>query len=65
VSAALLFRGALALAMVAVGGVILVRMLALAGSGGFAVMPGAVLGGAMVALGVHRISLIVRLRGAR
>lgn len=58
-------RGALSVAMVLLGAVILVRTLALARSGGFGILPGVVLGIAMVALGAHRISLILRLRRAR
>lgn len=35
-------------------------------SAGFAILPGVVLAGAMIALGAHRISLILRIRrGAR
>jgi hypothetical protein len=64
-SGALIFRGGLAVVMAAVGSVILVRTLALAPAGGFKILPGLVLGAAMLALGVHRISLIVRMRGAR
>jgi len=59
----LLVRAALAVAMIALGIVILVRMLALAGAG-FAIVPGLLLGAAMIALGTHRISLILRARGS-
>jgi hypothetical protein len=43
--------------------VILVRMAAALPEGRFAVLPGSVLGAAMIALGVHRLSLIARVRG--
>lgn len=56
-------RAVLAVVMIACGIVILARMLVLAGTGGFAIVPGMVLGGAMIALGAHRISLILRARG--
>ena len=55
-------RAVLSVVMVAIGGLILIRMLTLAPSGGFGIVPGVVLGGAMVALGIHRISLILRMR---
>jgi hypothetical protein len=54
----LVIRGLLAVALIVCGSVILIRVLSLgllAQS-----VPGIVLGGAMIALGVHRISLIVR-----
>jgi hypothetical protein len=54
------YRSALAVAMVACGIVILVRVF------GFGLrieaLPGIVLGAAMIALGVHRLSVIARLR---
>ena len=55
-------RAALAVAMVVCGGVVLVRVLAF----GLRpeILPGVVLGAAMIALGVHRLALIARLRGA-
>lgn len=59
----LLLRGALAVAMIACGAVILVRMLAFIGAG-LAIAPGVVLAVAMIALGIHRISLILRARRA-
>jgi hypothetical protein len=59
----LLMRAALAVVTIACGIVILTRMLALVDTGGFAIVPGVVLGGAMIALGAHRISLILRARG--
>ncbi|MFZ0032218.1 MAG: hypothetical protein WAK84_10135 [Candidatus Cybelea sp.] len=57
----LLARGVLAIAMIACGAVILARMLVSAPAG-FAILPGIVLGGAMIALGVHRMMLIARVR---
>ena len=59
----LFFRTLLAVAMVLCGLVILVRMAEALPEGRFAVLPGIVLGGAMIALGVHRLSLIARVRG--
>ena len=59
----LVFRALLAVAMIVVGIVILARMLATIGAG-FAVVPGIVLAAAMIALGIHRISLILRARRA-
>ena len=58
----LLVRGFLAAAMILCGLVIIARMLESLRAG-FAILPGVVLGAAMIALGVHRISLILRLRG--
>ena len=55
-------RALLALAMIGLGLVILARMLVIA-SAGIAIVPGLVLGAAMIALGVHRLSLILRMRG--
>jgi len=55
-------RALLALAMIGLGLVILARMLVVA-SAGIAIVPGLVLGAAMIALGVHRLSLILRIRG--
>lgn len=51
----------LALLMVIVGATIVIRMMMV----GFelAVLPGVALGAAMIALGVHRTSLILRMRG--
>jgi hypothetical protein len=40
-------------------------MVPLAHGGGFTILPGVVLGLAMIAYGVHKISLIVRLRRAQ
>lgn len=58
-------RAVLAVAMILCGIVILAEMLR-SYSSGFAILPGVVLAGAMIALGAHRISLILRVRrGAR
>jgi hypothetical protein len=58
-------RGFLAVGMIALGLVLTVRMLAMAPTGGFAILPGLVLSGALIALGVHRGSLILRVMRAR
>jgi hypothetical protein len=60
VKALLGYRAGLAFGMTACGIVVLVRVLAY----GIRVetLPGIVLGAAMIALGVHRLSLIARLR---
>ncbi len=58
----LLFRGVLAVATVFCGVLILARMLESLRAG-FAIIPGLVLGTAMIALGAHRLSLIFRARG--
>jgi hypothetical protein len=55
----LALRAVLAVAMILCGIVILTRML-LTLAAGFAVLPGIVLAGALIALGAHRISLILR-----
>lgn len=57
----LVLRAVLAVAMILCGIVILARMLA-AIAAGFAIVPGIVLAVAMIALGIHRISLILRAR---
>ncbi len=54
-------RAVLAGAMILCGILILARMLASL-SAGFAVLSGVVLGAALIALGVHRLSLIARAR---
>jgi hypothetical protein len=59
----LFFRALLAVAMVLCGLVILVRMAQAVPAGRFAVLPGIVLGAAMIALGIHRLALIARVRG--
>jgi hypothetical protein len=56
----LLLRALIAAALIALGCVILGQMLRSITTGGFAIMPGVVLGAAMIALGVHRLLLIVR-----
>jgi hypothetical protein len=58
----LLARGLLAVAIMSCGAVILARMLGSLREGGFAILPGVVLGAAMIALGAHRLSLILRAR---
>ncbi len=58
----LLVRGVLAVAMIFCGLLILARMLESVRAG-FAIVPGVVLGAAMIALGAHRLSLILRARG--
>lgn len=57
----LLFRGTLAVALILCGGIILARMLPFIRSG-FAILPGVVLGAAMIALGIHRLALIAHVR---
>jgi hypothetical protein len=57
----LLARGVLAVAMILCGVVILARTLT-AARFGFAILPGIVLSGAMIALGAHRLALILRVR---
>lgn len=58
----LVLRALLSIAMILCGAVITARTFAMV-SAGFAIVPGLVLGAAMIALGVHRLSLILRLRG--
>ncbi len=58
-------RAALSIAIAVCGGVILVEMLSNAGRGGFKIVPGLVLGAAMIALGAHRMSLILRARAGQ
>ena len=57
----LLVRTVFALAIILCGVIILVEMLRSLRAG-FAILPGVVLAGAMIALGAHRISLILRIR---
>jgi hypothetical protein len=59
----LIVRGLLAVAITLCGIIILARMLAVLPTGRFTILPGVVLGIAMIALGVHRLSLIIRARG--
>ena len=56
-------RAVLSIAIALCGVVIFARMLGYAREGGIAIVPGLVLGAAMIALGAHRISLILRARG--
>jgi hypothetical protein len=64
-NAALYSRGLLSALTIVLGVVILARVIPLAREGGFAILPGVVLGLAMIAYGVHKISLIVRVRRAQ
>ncbi len=64
-NATLYSRGALSAVMVVLGVVVLVRMLPHVPAAGFATVPGLILGGALIALGVHKISLILRVWGTR
>jgi hypothetical protein len=59
----LLVRAALAMAITLCGVVILARMFEAWHDGGWRILPGVVLGAAMIALGAHRLSLILRARG--
>ncbi|MFY9720213.1 MAG: hypothetical protein WAK16_11270 [Candidatus Cybelea sp.] len=59
----LLLRAALAVLTLLLGLVVVIRMLALLPGAGLTIVPGIVLGAAMIALGVHRLSLIARVRG--
>ncbi|MBV9028188.1 MAG: hypothetical protein JO311_06185 [Candidatus Eremiobacteraeota bacterium] len=61
----LLIRTVLSIAIVVCGAILLTEMFASIRLAGFMVLPGAVLGAAMVALGVHRLALIARVRGGR
>jgi hypothetical protein len=56
----LLLRGALAIGMAVCGAIVCVRVAAFGLR--LETMPGIVLGAAMVALGLHRLSLIARVR---
>jgi hypothetical protein len=51
--------------MVLLGAYILVEMLTAARAGGFAILPGVVLGAAMLLLGAHRLRSIARVWGTR
>lgn len=55
-------RGVFAALYIVAGIVIVVEMAAFAPKAGFKIVVGVVLGAAMVALGVHRLFLIARLR---
>ena len=61
----LILRGLLSAAIALCGLVILARMLGAWHDGGFKILPGVVLGTAMVALGAYRLSLILRARSAQ
>lgn len=61
----LALRTVLAAAMVLLGAAVVVRMFVLMPASGVAIVPGLVLGAAMIALGAHRLSLIARVRGTR
>jgi len=65
IASVLLIRGILSLAILLCGLVIVARMLASVREGGFAILPGVVLGAAMIALGMHRLALILRARGTQ
>ncbi|HEY9084661.1 MAG TPA: hypothetical protein VIN40_01765 [Candidatus Tyrphobacter sp.] len=56
----LILRSALAAGFVVFGTIVAVRLLAYAPQAGLRIVPGVVLGLAMITLGVHRIALIVR-----
>jgi hypothetical protein len=60
----LIVRGALAVALILCGGVIVARMLEWLRPAGFNILPGVFLGAAMIALGAHRLTLILRARGS-
>ena len=64
-NATLISRGALSAIMIVLGIIILIRMLPLVSTGGFATVPGLILGAALIALGVHKISLILRVGRTR
>lgn len=59
----LILRALLSGAILLCGIVILTRMLESVREGGFAILPGVVLGAAMIALGAHRLSLVLRAKG--
>ncbi|MBV8197679.1 MAG: hypothetical protein JO263_06070 [Candidatus Eremiobacteraeota bacterium] len=59
----LLIRTVLAFAIVVCGGILLAEMFASMRVAGFMILPGTVLGAAMVVLGMHRLVLIARVKG--
>jgi hypothetical protein len=61
----LILRTVLAGVTVILGLIILARMFVSLPGAGFTIVPGLVLGAAMIALGLHRLSLIARVRRAR
>jgi hypothetical protein len=60
----LIVRATLAVALMLCGGVIVARMLEWLRPAGWEILPGVFLGAAMIALGAHRLSLILRARGS-
>lgn len=60
----LLLRGGLAIGMLIIGGLLLARMFATHAPPG-QMLPGLVLGAAMIGLGAHRLSLIARALSSR
>jgi hypothetical protein len=60
VGSLLILRALLAVALILCGGIIVGRMLQFLWAGGWQILPGVVLGAAMIALGAHRLSLIRR-----
>ncbi|MGH7736573.1 MAG: hypothetical protein ACREMP_01695 [Candidatus Tyrphobacter sp.] len=63
-NALVLMRGVFAALYVVAGAIIFARLALVAPVAGWRIVSGAVLGLAMIALGVHRIVLIWRTRGA-
>jgi hypothetical protein len=61
----LLFRGIMGAAYILFGAVVVARISALAPQAGLRIVPGIVLGMAMIALGAHRLWLIKRTRETR
>ncbi len=59
----LVLRGAFAVLYMVAGAIIIAEMALTSLHAGFKVVTGIVLGVAMIALGVHRLSLIARMRG--
>jgi hypothetical protein len=60
----MIVRAALAVALMLCGAVIVARMLQWLRPAGWEILPGVFLGAAMIALGAHRLSLILRARGS-
>jgi hypothetical protein len=60
----LIVRGTLAVALMLCGAVIVARMLEWLRPAGWEILPGVFLGAAMIALGAHRLALILRARGS-
>jgi hypothetical protein len=59
----LIVRTVLAIALMLCGAVIVARMLEWLRPAGWEILPGVFLGAAMIALGAHRLSLILRVSG--